>query len=1091
MGVATVAILFTDVAGSTESADKLGPVAAGDLRRSHFESLRKALRSHDGTEVKTTGDGLMVVFPNASEAVACASTMQRATQRTTSDAWSRPRIGVSLGEATSEDGDWYGMPVVRAARLCATAEPGQVLVDSFVAALAEHADAEFEPVGELTLKGIGQPVPAFELIRLDRTTAFPLQRSFVPPPGSTFVGRRAHLAALREAWEAADGEHVTKLVLMAGEPGAGKTSIAAAFGSTLHREQGALALFGRCDDGVGLAYQPFAQALGHYVRHADEQVLEASVEAHGGELSRLVPQLDARLGSVPPPVVGDPASEQLRLFAAVHGLLLAAGETASIVLVIDDLHWATAPTLQLLTYLLNEDPSPPLLIVATYRDTELARTHPLTDTLAELRRLPSVERLRVEGLEVDETEALVEALTGHAAGADGGALARILHARTEGNPFFAVEVLHHLAESGALAFDDGLATTGDLDAASLPEGVKEVVGRRLRRLPEPTNEALGVAAIAGLEFDAAVIAHVVDTSVPELLDALDQAVSAGILRPAGHPYRFAFTHALIRTTLEDEAGVARRVHLHGRVAEAIEAVYGTQLEAWLTDLAHHHAEAAYPGRTAPAVEFALRAAAQARVMAATDEAVAHLERGLSAARLGGAPPDEVARLLVDLAETTAIDSPVRARQYATEASAVAEAAGLRSTVGDVAAAMWSAVNTTNAGSVGGDRWLIEVCERALAEPDALAPAVRSRVLAMHVLLGGWAGDDVDPAEADEAVELASETGDAVSIITAALSQVMSRGFASRGIVWPRFLENVRRGLEVTDDQHLRGMAAVFVSWGAPVMGDIETWRWARTEVDRAATVLGSPRMRSWSAWLRAMEALRVGAWDDVVEATTEARDVTVDRTIGDNMWQLHVGTAMLNQGRAADLLPVFDEQMIAGGPAGEATTVYRALVEALAGDHTGARRTLSTVRDERLLERGTFRLVGTGAAAWAAAVADDRASVDALTELLAPFGGLIASGSMVEIGAVDRLLAMLAALDGRHDEADALFRSGLALEVTFGGDVMAAHTRYWWARCLAERNRPGDRERARELLTECTSTAERLSMRQLADEAGTVVSTLT
>lgn len=1085
MGVATVAVFFTDLADSTETAERLGPTAAEHARRSHFDLMRKVLTAHDGTEIKTTGDGLMLVFKGPSDAVACASAMQFANSRLAGASEMRPgmRIGIAFGEATEDAGDWYGMPVVRAARLCAAAAPNQILVDQFVAALADYASAQFEPRGDLALKGIAQPVPALEIVWASPDASVPMPVAFEAAPGSTFVGRSRHLDALRDAWtRAAGGE--TALALLAGEPGAGKTSIAAAFAREVHG-QGALALFGRCDDGLGLAYQPFAQALEHYVRYADERILQAHVNEHGGETLRLVPHLAARVPAAPEPTIGDPGSEQWRLFNATRELLAAAGDAGPVLLVIDDLHWATAPTLQLLSYLLRSEAGAAMLIVATYRDTELARTHPLADTLAELRRLSSIERIRVGGLEEHETERLVEAVAGHDIEDEGRALARALHTRTEGNPFFAIELLRHLAESGAIDFqNDQWRARESVDAGGLPEGVKEVIGRRLGRLPDATNAVLAVSSIAGLEFDAQVVARVLALDLTELLDALDHAIRAGIVRETATSHRFTFTHALIRSTVLEEAGASRQVHLHGRVAEAIEAVHAHDLEPWLADLAFHHAEAAHAGRTAPAVEFALRAAAQARGQAAIAAAIAHLERGLAAARLAAPPdPEQLARVLVALAETTAVESPAAARVYATEASEVAEAAGLPELVAAAAASMWSVFNTTTAGAVTGDRWLLDLCDRALGSPTGVAPALRARVMAMHGLLSEWAGEVVDPARADEAVALAEADGDPASLVVAALAQWSARLTAgpSRSD-WQNYLDVTDAAVATTPDRHLRGMAAVYTSWGASTVGDRDRVDLAREQVENAYAALGSPRMRSWAAWLRAMAALREGSWDDAIAATTEAREITADKTIGNLAWGVHVGTALLHQGRASEVLASFDDAERLSRST-TAATAFRSLVEGLAGDHEAARRSLSRVVASGIVDREPSGLMGVATAAWAAAVAGDRRAARVIEASLRPYRGLIAAGGMAEFGAIDRFSAMLAALDGRHDEADELFRSGLELEERFGGVVMAVHTRYWWARCFLERDALGDRERAAQLVRECIEVADRLGMAQVATDA--------
>lgn len=163
-----VAVLFTDVVGSTDLLSRVGPAAADELRDRHFAEMRSALAVHRGTEVKTLGDGMMDVFESATDAIACAVTMQQAAAaqgRRDPETRQDIRIGLSVGEATVEDGDYFGVPVVEASRLCAAAAAGQVLVAdlmrTFVAARGVH---QLDPVGELQLKGLPDPMTAWQVL---------------------------------------------------------------------------------------------------------------------------------------------------------------------------------------------------------------------------------------------------------------------------------------------------------------------------------------------------------------------------------------------------------------------------------------------------------------------------------------------------------------------------------------------------------------------------------------------------------------------------------------------------------------------------------------------------------------------------------------------------------------------------------------------------------------------------------------------------------------------------------------------------------------------------------------------------------------
>jgi AAA ATPase domain/Adenylate and Guanylate cyclase catalytic domain len=1075
MGVATVAVLFTDLVDSTATAERVGPAEADRSRREHFDALRAVVRSHRGTEVKSTGDGLMVVFASPSDAVACAGALQAAQN------WSAPeptmRVGVSVGEATNEDDDWFGLPVVRAARLCGAAQPGEVLVDELVAALADRASATLEPVGELALKGLSRPVPTLRLVWEAGGGEVPLPGA-LRPTGVPFVGRDGELERLAAAWARA-GDGQTVLALLGGEPGAGKTSIAAAFARGRHVD-GATVLFGRCQDGPGLAYQPWAQALGRWVRHADAAELSAHVAAHGGELARLTDDLAKRVPDLPPPHPGDPDTEQWRLFSAVHGLLATAGRRSPVLVVLDDVHWASAPTLQLLIHLLQQEEPASLLIVATYRDTELSRSHPLADVLAELRREAAVERIRVGGLDADGVVALVEAMAAHELAEADRSLAVAVHDRTEGNPFFVVEVLRLLVESGAIVRDGDRWRAGELQPALLPEGVREVVGRRLRRLSDEANRALSVAAVVGLEFDVDIVARAVARDTGALLDELDGAREAGIVAEVG-PGRYAFTHALIRSTVGEEAGASRQVHLHGRVAAAIEELHADALDPWLADLAYHYAESATAARVEPAVEYALRAAEQARSQAAVDEAVAILEQGVAAARLAEPVDDRLlARVLVALAETTAIVRPVEGRAWAEEAAAAAERAAAPELVVAAAASMWSVFNTTVAGSVGGDRWLIDLCARGIAAGERADPALRARVLAMHVLMSGWLREPADIGGADEAVDLALTTGDLVARIIAGEARFFARTQGAFSLDdWPGFLAVLDGVRQDTSDPYLRGMAAIYQSWGASWMGDAARFDEAHAEVRTFGTELVGARLPTWDRWLAAMAAARRGDWAAAVDHATAAAETSTDEVIGASMVSLHLGQRLLNQGGREEIEPVIAALRGEEAGFGLLRRAFLAALLAVAGDHDDALARLDRIVADEAIDTDVTRGVAMGVALRAALTVGHVEAARAFRRRLEPYRGVMVSAGMAEIGAVDSFLAAVLAMEGRHDEAQELFRSGLDLEEGFGATAMAAQTRYWWAQSLLGRDAAGDREQAASLLAESRAVAERLGMAPL------------
>ncbi|MGH9005024.1 MAG: ATP-binding protein, partial [Acidimicrobiia bacterium] len=382
--------------------------------------------------------------------------------------------------------------------------------------------------------------------------------------------------------EATAGER--RVALLAGEPGIGKTRLAVELAGAV-RETGGVVLAGRCDEDLGVPYQPFVEALRHYVTGAGERRLGR----HAGELARLLPDLAQLVPDLPEPLRSDPETERYRLFDALAAWLSDASAEAPVLLVLDDLHWAAKPTLLLLRHVLRSPEPLRLLVVATYRDSDIGRGHPMSDLLAELRREGGVERLSLSGFDTLGVTAFLEAVSGHRLDDEAAQeLPAVVWRETDGNPFFVAEVLRHLSESRAIEQRDGRwvlhADVGDL---GIPEGVRDVVGRRLSRLAESTNHVLAVGAVVGLEFEPAVVERAAGVDEDELLGALEEAIGARLLVEVSGGARYRFTHALVRATLYEELSGARRVALHRRVAEGIEAAHGRALDDHLPALAHH------------------------------------------------------------------------------------------------------------------------------------------------------------------------------------------------------------------------------------------------------------------------------------------------------------------------------------------------------------------------------------------------------------------------------------------------------------------------------------------------------------------------
>ena len=363
MSTENVAILFTDIMGSTELSQRLSQDAADDVRRDHFSILRQAITEAGGTEVKNLGDGIMVVFGSASAAMGCAVAMQQGVEldNRRRDEAVGLRVGLSGGEVSREDDDYFGDPVVEAARLCARCESGQVLASEWLRLTAgRRSRHECRPLGELALKGLPGPVETVEVLWEPlggiETAVVPLPGRLGVRPAVGLVGRGTELAVITDAIKRVAGGEGREILLVSGEPGLGKTTLVAEAARSAF-DAGACVLFGHCEEDLATPYQLFSEALGHFVTHAPEEQLLAHVEAHGSELSRLVPGLKSRIPELPPSEATDSDTERFLLFAAVVDLLATVAQHQPVILVLDDLQWADKGSLLLFRHLTSADPT--------------------------------------------------------------------------------------------------------------------------------------------------------------------------------------------------------------------------------------------------------------------------------------------------------------------------------------------------------------------------------------------------------------------------------------------------------------------------------------------------------------------------------------------------------------------------------------------------------------------------------------------------------------------------------------------------------------------------------------------------------------
>lgn len=398
------------------------------------------------------------------------------------------------------------------------------------------------------------------------------------PVRSPFVGRESELTTLRSYFDSAkDGSG--RIVMLAGEPGIGKTRTASEL-AKYAEEQGACVLWGRCYEDEGApAYWVWVQPIRTYVQTTAPDHLHDELGVGALEISDIVHEVRNLVPNGTKSQIGQsPEQARFRLFDAVSSFFGRASERRPLVIVLDNLHSAHPSSLLMLEFLANTINDHRILIVGTYRDVDISRGHPLIHTLGGLNRLDHFERLLLRGLGSDDVAKYIGMVSGTRSHPR---LAEMVHLHTEGNPFFVTELVQLLHQEGAL---HGKASdVENMLRNRIPEGVREVIGRRLDRLTGACNQVLTIGSVIGREFSLEQLNALpadslngksvrVDSS--DMLDLLDEAIETRLIEEVDHgPGRFRFVHSLIQQALAGELSTTLTIRLHAKIAETFELLY--------------------------------------------------------------------------------------------------------------------------------------------------------------------------------------------------------------------------------------------------------------------------------------------------------------------------------------------------------------------------------------------------------------------------------------------------------------------------------------------------------------------------------------
>ncbi len=1075
----TVTILFTDMVGSTELSSRLDANAADELRQGHFSVLRQALAASEGREVKNTGDGLMAVFTSPSAALNCAVGMQQGVEldNRRSARQLGLRVGVSGGEVTTEDDDYFGDPVIEAARLCAACDGGQVLASEIARIMAgRRSPHRFRALGERTLKGMAEPVSVCEVewepLPVAAGTPLPDRLQPISSAGLFgFFGRQPEQERLLAAVSAVvDGGR--RVAFISGEPGIGKTSLCRVVAQEAH-DRGVTVLYGRSDEDLGVSYQPLAEALNQLVIHADEALLARHVAENGGALASLVPALSKRMPGLTEVRTADPDTERFRLFGAVVGLLSLVSSEESLLLVLDDLHWADRATLQLTRHLACSDQLSKVMILGTYRDSDLAAGSPLADMLASLRREVAVERIDLAGLDDTEVVEMMEKVAGHEMNEAGVDLAHAVRRETEGNPFFTTEMLRHLGEAG-LVFQDATGrwvANEDLYERGLPQSVREVVGQRVDRLGEEARRVLSLAAVIGRDFDVGLLARVAAIDEDGLLDLIDEATEAGlVVEVEGVIDRFGFAHALTQHTLYEDLGATRRSRAHRKTAEVLEGLCGDTPEQRAGELARHFVAATRTVDTTKAISYSRMAGAQALAQHAPADALGWFMQALDLSTQAPLDQAVLCDLLIGLGTAQRQSGLPAHRETLLRAAAVAESLGNSELL--VAAAL---ANSRSGASAAGlvDRERVEVLERALEmsgdvesveralllvtlaneltyadQPDRRArliddalqtarrsddPFVRLAVIS-RAYQDEFLPDNLETRLSDlaEAVAIASTVGDPVARFRAHYNRAVACVQAGDRAGFDVHIDGCK---EMVDQlgPYERWTVVLLQSMRSLLSGDLPA---AESQADAALAVAAESAPEALAAYGAQLSEIRYaqGRLDEIVEFFAQA---AIDNP-GLPVIRAAIARNLCELERDDEALAMIEDDIDDGFVSYPYNGTWLPAMACLAEACSGAGRVDGAQR---------------------------------LYDLLVPWHSQVVCVGPTTQGPVALYLAMLSTFLGHYDDAERHFAESLELSLGLQAPYWSARTRFEWAKMARLGGRDGDEGHAAEMLTSALAAA--------------------
>lgn len=798
------------------------------------------------------------------------------------------------------------------------------------------------------------------------------------------------------------------------------------------------------------------------------------------DISEIIPEVRDKLADLKPPSPLEPVQARFRLFDSIARFLSNLAQSQPLMLVLDDLHWADQPSLLLLEFLASQLSDSNIMLVGTYRDTEVSREHPLSSALAQLARSESYQREELKGLATEHISQLIEDISGAEPSPE---MVQAIYGHTEGNPFFMTEIIRLLGEkrqATAGPEEDGFGGLG------VPQSVLEVVGQRLNRLSSDCESILTTAAVIGRQFDFRVLGPLSEeTSETQLLKLIDEGLDAHLIQEVpGQADVYQFSHALVQQSLRERLSTSRRVRLHAAIGETLETLYGDQPGDHAAELAYHFAEAEPVAGMDKLIKYTILAGERALEAYAHEEAFLHYARGLTAKGLdiGGSkqvPDADAAALCFGLGRAQA--ATLGRQQLEIAFASLRQAFDFYSEDNDVARAV--AVAEYPMQVLPGYRGGVELVAKALQLIDPDSPEA-GRLLARYALVMGLEEADYEGAtEAfDRALAIAQHTGDvALEMLTLLNSSTVDYWH----LMWQ---ETVDKGLRVIDlaqqaGDKLSEVAARF--WVGVALLNIGDTEAVRPHAGAILPGAESLRDRYWltsALWLNARVCFAQGDWQAAKHFNERGLSVSPfdARLLGTGMLlEYQVGEDIKGREYLESFVEAF-RQITPGARYDHASVALMIPVATRFTREVDLLNVAESAAATVLSEASATPLVSRYARLGLAMIAVVRGDAEAAREQYSNLGS--ATGTNFPLSG-DRILGLLAQTMGESDQALAHYEKAMAICRTAGYRPELAWVCFDCADTLFKRNAAGDRVKAIDLLNESISITAELGMRPLEARA--------